>query len=62
MAWNEVSKQDVYSKLEDGINLAIAIFPNREYNKTVEMSNNTEAGKIFKLLQDEDTVKFFEEV
>lgn len=63
MAWVEVPKDDIYDKLEDGSNLAIAIFPdNPDYSKSVEMTDKTEAGKIFKLLQNEDTVKFFEEV
>ena len=33
MAWIEVPKNEVYSKLENGVNLAIAIFPdNTDYN------------------------------
>ena len=61
MAWIEVPKNEVYSKLENGVNLAVAIFPdNPDYNKTVEMSDTTEAGKIYKLLNNESTVKFFE--
>lgn len=61
MAWIEVPKNEVYSKIENGVNLAIAIFPdNPDYNKTVEMSDTTVAGKIYKLLNNESTVKFFE--
>lgn len=61
MAWIEVPKNEVYSKLENGVNLAVAIFPdNPDYNKTVEMSDTTVAGKIYKLLNNESTVKFFE--
>ena len=61
MGWIEVPKNEVYSKLENGVNLAIAIFPdNPDYNKTVEMSDTTVAGKIYKLLNNESTVKFFE--
>lgn len=61
MAWIEVPKNAVYSKIENGVNLAIAIFPdNPDYNKTVEMSDTTVAGKIYKLLNNESTVKFFE--
>lgn len=62
MAWTEVSKSDVYTKLKAGKNLAIAIFPNNpDYNKSVELSDTTDAGKIYKLLENDDTVKFFEE-
>lgn len=61
MAWIEVPKNEVYSKIENGVNLAIAIFPdNPDYNKTVEMSDTTVSGKIYKLLNNESTVKFFE--
>lgn len=61
MGWIEVPKNEVYSKIENGVNLAIAIFPdNPDYNKTVEMSDTTVAGKIYKLLNNESTVKFFE--
>lgn len=61
MAWIEVPKNEVYSKLENGVDLAVAIFPdNLDYNKTVEMSDTIEAGKIYKLLKNESTVKFFE--
>ena len=61
MGWIEVPKNEVYSKLENGVNLAVAIFPdNPDYNKTVEMSDTTVAGKIYKLLNNESTVKFFE--
>lgn len=61
MAWIEVPKNEVYSKIENGVNLAIAIFPdNTDYNKTVEMSDTTVSGKIYKLLNNESTVKFFE--
>ena len=61
MGWVEVPKNEVYSKLENGVNLAVAIFPdNPDYNKTVEMSDTTVAGKIYKLLNNESTVKFFE--
>ena len=61
MAWIEVPKNEVYSKIENGVNLAIAIFPdNPDYNKTVEMSDTIEAGKIYELLKNESTVKFFE--
>ena len=61
MAWIEVPKNEVYSKIENGVNLAIAIFPdNPDYNKTVEMSDTTVAGKIYELLKNESTVKFFE--
>ena len=61
MAWIEVPKNEVYSKIENGVNLAIAIFPdNPDYNKTVELSDTTVAGKIYKLLSNESTVKFFE--
>lgn len=61
MAWIEVPKNLVYSKIENGVNLAVAIFPdNPDYNKTVEMSDTTVAGKIYKLLNNESTVKFFE--
>lgn len=61
MAWIEVPKNEVYSKLENGVNLAVAIFPdNPDYNKTVEMSDTTVSGKIYKLLNNESTVKFFE--
>lgn len=63
MSWIEVPKEEVYDKLENGINLSIAVFPdNLDYNKTVELSDKTEAGKIFKLLENENTVKFFEKV
>ena len=61
MGWIEVPKNEVYSKIENGVNLAIAIFPdNPDYNKTVEMSDTTVAGKIYELLKNEPTVKFFE--
>lgn len=61
MGWIEVPKNEVYSKIENGVNLAIAIFPdNPDYNKTVEMSDTTVSGKIYKLLNNESTVKFFE--
>ena len=61
MAWIEVPKNEVYSKIENGVNLAIAIFPdNPDYNKTVEMSDTTVSGKIYKLLNNESIVKFFE--
>ena len=61
MGWIEVPKNEVYSKIANGVNLAIAIFPdNPDYNKTVEMSDTTVAGKIYKLLNNESTVKFFE--
>ena len=61
MGWIEVPKNEVYSKIANGVNLAIAIFPdNSDYNKTVEMSDTTVAGKIYKLLNNESTVKFFE--
>lgn len=61
MAWIEVPKNEVYSKLENGVDLAVAIFPdNLDYNKTVEMSDTIEAGKIYELLKNESTVKFFE--
>ena len=61
MGWIEVPKNEVYSKIENGVNLAIAIFPdNHDYNKTVEMSDTTVSGKIYKLLNNESTVKFFE--
>ena len=61
MAWIEVPKKAVYSKLENGVDLAVAIFPdNPDYNKTVEMSDTIEAGKIYELLKNESTVKFFE--
>ena len=56
MAWIEVPKNEVYSKLENGVNLAVAIFP----DNTVEMSDTIEAGKIYELLKNESTVKFFE--
>ena len=61
MGWIEVPKNEVYSKIANGVNLAIAIFPdNPGYNKTVEMSDSTLAGKIYGLLKNESTVKFFE--
>lgn len=61
MGWIEVPKNGVYSKLENGVNLAVVIFPdNPDYNKTVEMSDTIEVGKIYKLLNNESTVKFFE--
>ena len=61
MGWIEVPKNEVCSKIENGVNLAVAIFPdNPDYNKTVEMSDTTVAGKIYKLLNNESTVKFFE--
>lgn len=58
--WVEVKKEEVFQKLENGQNLAIAIFPGAEYNKNVDMSDKVQVGKIYEDLYDEN-VKFFEE-
>ena len=58
--WKEVQKQDVFSKLAEGKNLAVAIFPDSLYNKNVDMSNKVSVEKIYNALIDEN-IKFFEE-
>ena len=58
--WKEVQKQDVFSKLAEGKNLAVAIFPNAIYNKNVDMSDKVSVERIHNALDDEN-IKFFEE-
>ena len=58
--WKEVQKQDVFSKLAQGKNLAVAIFPNAIYTKNVDMSDKVSVEKIYSALIDEN-IKFFEE-
>ena len=58
--WKEVQKQDVFSKLAVGKNLAVAIFPDAIYNKNVDMSDKVSVEKIYNALNDEN-IKFFEE-
>ena len=58
--WKEVQKQDVFSKLAVGKNLAVAIFPDATYTKNVDMSDKVSVEKIYNALIDEN-IKFFEE-
>ena len=58
--WKEVQKQDVISKLAEGKNLAVAIFPDVIYTKNVDMSDKVSVEKIYNALIDEN-IKFFEE-
>lgn len=58
--WKEVQKQDVFSKLAVGKNLAVAIFPDAIYTKNVDMSAKVSVEKIYNALDDEN-IKFFEE-
>lgn len=58
--WKEVQKDYVFSKLAEGKNLAVAIFPDAIYTKNVDMSDKVSVEKIYSALIDEN-IKFFEE-
>ena len=58
--WTEVQKDYVFSKLAEGKNLAVAIFPDAIYTKNVDMSDKVSVEKIYNALNDEN-IKFFEE-
>lgn len=57
--WKEVQKDGVFSKLAEGKNLAVAIFPDATYTRNVDMSDKVSVEKIYRALIDEN-IKFFE--